>query len=215
MDSYKTPLGEIKITVIGHASLLIEWQGRNIYFDPYSEAGDFTGRPEADLILITHNHYDHYDEKAYSCVATEKTLFLVASDVPLVNDRYVLLKNGETYNYEGIIIEAVPAYNINRRNEQGQLFHPKGVGNGYILNFDGYRLYIAGDTEPIPEMRRLPSIDIAFLPKNLPYTMTDEEFLQVANQIRPKYLYPIHYFELDEAKLFRHLDTGITLVTNK
>lgn len=215
MDSYKTPLGEIRITVIGHASLLIEWNGKNIYSDPYSEAGDFSGRPKADLILITHGHYDHYDETAYSKIVTDKTKFIVSIDVPDTDERYKVLKNGESYNYEGVMIEAVPAYNINRRNENGELFHPNGVGNGYILNFDGYRLYIAGDTEPIPEMKRLPAIDIAFLPKNLPYTMTDEEFIQLANQIRPKYLYPIHYFELDEAKLFRHLDTGITMVLTK
>lgn len=215
MDSYKTPLGNIRITVIGHASLLIEWNGKNIYSDPYSEAGEFSGRPKADLVLITHSHYDHYDETAYSKIVTGDTVFIVSSDVPKADDRYNVLKNGESYNYEGVMIEAVPAYNINRRNEQGELFHPSGAGNGYILNFDGYRLYIAGDTEPVPEMKRLPAIDIAFLPKNLPYTMTDEEFIQLANQIRPKYLYPIHYFELDEAKLFRHLDTGITMVLTK
>ena len=112
------------------------------------------------------------------------------------------------------MIHAVPAYNVNRRNDAGELFHPKGVGNGYILDFGGFRLYIAGDTEPISEMRHVTNIDIAFLPKNLPYTMTDEEFVQVANTIRPKYLYPIHYFEIDVAKLIGMLDTGITMIVN-
>lgn len=214
MDSYKTPLGEIKITVIGHASLLVEWNGKYIYSDPYSEAGDFSGREKADLIIITHNHYDHYDESAWSKIVTDKTLFVVSQDVGKVSDRYVVLKNGESYNYEGLMIHAVHAYNVNRRNDAGELFHPRGVGNGYVLDFGGFRLYIAGDTEPIPEMRHVTNIDIAFLPKNLPYTMTDEEFVQVANTIRPKYLYPIHYFELDVAKLIGMLDTGITMIVN-
>lgn len=214
MDSYKTPLGIIEIKVLGHASLMIKWGEKYIYSDPYSEVRDFAGLPEADLILITHSHYDHYDEKAFSCIATDKTVFVVAGDVSVANERYVRLQNGDSYEYDGVEIYAVPSYNINRRNEQGELFHPKGVGNGYLLDFEGFRLYIAGDTEPIPEMRKLPALDIAFLPKNLPYTMTDEEFVQLANSLKPKYLYPIHYFELDAEKLAAMIDGGIKMMTD-
>lgn len=214
MDTYSTPLGKIGITVIGHASLLIEWDGRHIYSDPYAEAGDFSGRAKADLILITHNHYDHYDEKAFSCIATPDTAFVVSRDTGRVDGRYTVLENGGSWNYDGVMIYAVPAYNVNRRNGEGNLFHPKGEGNGYILDFAGFRLYIAGDTEPIPEMRDITGVDVAFLPKNLPFTMTDEEFAEAANIIRPKYLYPIHYFELDAAKLSGMLDEGITMMTN-
>lgn len=212
MDSYKTPLGDIRIEVIGHASLHMEWNGKQIYSDPYSEVSDFKGMPSADLVLITHNHYDHYDLKALENILTPESLLIVSQDVGKRDDRYTVLKNGDTTTYEGMTVRAVPAYNINRRNEQGELFHPKGVGNGYILNFGGYKVYIAGDTEQVPEMKRISGIEIAFLPKNLPYTMTDEEFVKLANLIKPKYLYPIHFFELDVAGLVRHLDTGITMM---
>lgn len=215
MDSYRTPVGDIEVEVFGHASLMIKWGEKYIYSDPYSEVRDFAGLPEADLILITHNHYDHYDEKAYSRIATDKTVFVVAGDVPVANENYVQLHNGDSYDYGKLVIRAVPSYNINRRNEQGQHFHPKGVGNGYLLDFGGFILYIAGDTEPIPEMRELPSMDIAFLPKNLPYTMTDGEFVQLANTLRPKYLYPIHYFELDAEKLSAGIDSGIKTIFKK
>lgn len=212
MDNYNTPLGVINITYIGHASLMIEWKGKHLYFDPYSDAGSFKHRPAADMIFITHNHSDHYDQTAYSLIETKDTIFIVSDNVGKVNQNYIVLKNNESYTYEGLQISAVPAYNINHRNNAGALFHPCGVGNGYVLDFGGFRLYIAGDTELIPEMKNLSDIDIAFLPKNLPYTMSDEEFITAANRIHPKYLYPIHFFELKTANLLPQLDGGITLI---
>lgn len=213
MDNYKTPLGEIKIKVFGHASLLIVWDNKNIYVDPYSEVTDYKGMDKADVILITHSHYDHYDKKAFSEIEKKETLFIVSGDVGQAAPNYVVLGNNEYYKYGELSIQAVPSYNILRRNEQGDHFHPKGVGNGYILDFNGFRLYILGDTEQIPEMKYINNIDIAFIPKNLPYTMTDEEFVELANILKPRILYPIHYFELDTAKLHKDLDLGITLIT--
>ncbi len=216
MDNYKTPLGEIQVTFIGHASVMIRWNGRIIYTDPYSEIADYHGRPKADLILITHAHYDHYDAEALSEIEKPSTIFVVSKNIGKKDKRYRVLLNGESTDFEGIHISAVPSYNINRRNDHGDLFHPKGEGNGYILDFNGFKLFFAGDTEPVAEMKYVTNIDIAFLPKNLPYTMTDEEFVSLANAIRPTYLYPIHFFELDTSSLLRHLDTGITLIdTNK
>lgn len=212
MDTYKTPLGELKIKVFGHASLFFQFNGKNIYVDPYSEVVDYAGMAPADLILITHSHYDHYDESAFSKIETPDTVFVVSKDVGAKDPRYVVMNNNETYMYGDIQIDSVPSYNINRRNEEGNLFHPQGLGNGYILDFDGFKVYIAGDTEPIPEMKFLPELNIAFLPKNLPYTMTNDEFVELANEIRPKVLYPIHFFELDFADLVRRIDTGITIV---
>ena len=215
MNSYTTPLGEVRIGWMGHASLILEWNGKVIYSDPYSEVADYAGKPAADLILITHNHYDHYDPAAFCHVETPATKFVVSQNVGVVDARYQVLENGESTEWEGIRIAAVPSYNIERRNEEGNHFHPQGVGNGYVLDFGGFTLYIAGDTEPVPEMEALPALDVALLPKNLPYTMTDEEFIGLSNRLQPKYLYPIHFFELDYDALRAAIDSKIQLVNPK
>ena len=205
-------MGDLRVEVLGHASVRIDIDGRHIYVDPYSEVCSFKGMAPADLILITHNHYDHYDEKAFSEIETPDTDFIVSENVGAVDGRYTVLANDQFCTWEGIEIAAVESYNVNRRNPSGELFHPRGVGNGYVLDFDGFKVYLAGDTEPIPEMQDLPKIDLAFLPKNLPYTMTDEEFVKAANLIKPKYLYAYHYFEIDVPKLKKELDPMIELL---
>lgn len=205
-------MGELRVEVFGHASVRFNIQGKVIYVDPYSQVHDYKGDTPADLILVTHNHYDHYDPKAYKEIETPLTTWIVSQNVGRVDDRYTVLANDEICSWQGISICAVEAYNVNRRNPQGELFHPRGVGNGYVLDFDGFKVYLAGDTEPIPEMQDLPKIDLAFLPKNLPYTMTDEEFVKAANLIKPKYLYCYHYFEIDIPKLKKELDPAIELL---
>lgn len=212
MKTFQTPMGELRVEVFGHASVLFEMAGKRIYADPYSEVCDFAGKAPADLILITHNHYDHYDQKAFGPISTPQTAFIVSQNVGHVDGRYTVLANDEFCYWEDIGIFAVESYNINRRNPQGELFHPRGVGNGYVLDFDGFKVYLAGDTEPIPEMQDLPRIDLAFLPKNLPYTMTDEEFIKAANLLKPKFLYAYHYFEIDVPKLRKELDPAIELL---
>lgn len=205
-------MGELRVEVFGHASVRFNIQGKVIYVDPYSQVHDYKGDTPADLILVTHNHYDHFDPKAYKEIETPLTTWIVSQNVGRVDDRYTVLANDEICSWQGISICAVEAYNVNRRNPQGDLFHPRGVGNGYVLDFDGFKVYLAGDTEPIPEMQDLPKIDLAFLPKNLPYTMTDEEFVKAANLIKPKYLYCYHYFEIDVPKLKKELDPAIELL---
>lgn len=205
-------MGELRVEVFGHASVRFNIQGKIIYVDPYSQVHDYKGDTPADLILVTHNHYDHFDPKAYKEIETPLTTWIVSQNVGRVDDRYTVLANDEICSWQGISICAVEAYNVNRRNPQGELFHPRGVGNGYVLDFDGFKVYLAGDTEPIPEMQDLPKIDLAFLPKNLPYTMTDEEFVKAANLIKPKYLYCYHYFEIDVPKLKKELDPAIELL---
>ncbi|MCK9626472.1 MAG: MBL fold metallo-hydrolase [Bacteroidales bacterium] len=212
MNSYKTPIGDLQVEVFGHSSVLFRLENKRIYLDPYSDVCSFVGKEPADLILITHNHYDHYDKKAFSNIQTSKTIFIVSEDVPKVDNRYIVLRNEEACEYEGIHFKAVPSYNIKKRRADGSLFHPRGLGNGYIMDFGGYKIYIAGDTEFIPEMRNISNIEIAFLPKDLPYTMSDEEFIMAANIIKPRYLYPYHYFDLDVTKLKKFLDLGITLI---
>lgn len=131
----------------------------------------------------------------------------------------ITLRNGESVICSGIKISAVPAYNIERKRDNGKPFHLKGEGNGYILDMQGFEFYIAGDTEIIPEMDQLKpetqrfqgGLDVAFLPKNLPYTLSDDEFIKLANMIRPKNLFPIHYFDIDIEKLREGIDTGICL----
>ncbi len=131
----------------------------------------------------------------------------------------ITLLNGESARVAGIGIRAVPAYNIKQLRDNGNPFHIKGEGNGYILDMQGFEFYIAGDTEFIPEMKDIAAgasegIDVAFLPKNLPYTMSDKEFIIAANTIRPKFLFPIHYFELDPKVLREGVDTGICIYVN-
>ena len=130
------------------------------------------------------------------------------------NSTVHVLYNGDEIRTKGIDISAVPAYNIIRKRENGNPYHIKGEGNGYILNFGGFKIYIAGDTELIPEMEYIKFPDMAFLPKNLPYTMSDEEFLEASNRIRPKNLFPYHYFEIDAKHLMRGLMPGICLYVN-
>jgi L-ascorbate metabolism protein UlaG (beta-lactamase superfamily) len=112
-----------------------------------------------------------------------------------------VMHNGDSKIFEGIAVAAVPAYNLVHKRENGQPYHPKGEGNGYVLTFGAKRIYIAGDTENIPEMSRLKGIDIAFLPMNLPYTMTPEMAATAARSFHPKVLYPYHYGETDPSRL--------------
>ncbi len=212
MNTFKTPLGDVEVTVIGHGSMLLKWNEKNIYVDPYSEVADYSIFPKADLVVVTHNHYDHYDPKANVLVDKEETTYVVSSDVPSEDMRFKVLGNNESCEWEGVKIFAVPAYNIERRNEDGNHFHPKGVGNGYVLDFGGYRFYFAGDTEGIDEMRGLEDVKVAFLPKNLPYTMSDDEFIDAAHKFMPENLYPIHFFELDLQALREKLDSKINLI---
>ncbi|MFA6980779.1 MAG: MBL fold metallo-hydrolase [Ignavibacteriaceae bacterium] len=191
-DVIKTSAGDLKITFVGHASLIFEFNKRIIYVDPVSKYADYSKLPKADLILITHEHGDHLDSKAIELIKKDGTkLFCNESSFPTVAGGSVL-KNGETASYKGIKILAVPAYNIVNKRENGELFHPEGIGNGYVLTFANVKVYIAGDTENIPEMRNLRNIDIAFLPMNLPYTMTPVMVADAVKMFNPKILYPYH-----------------------
>lgn len=209
-DKYKTGAGEIEITVIGHGSLMFGYKGKVIYVDPYSKAGDYSQLPRADLILITHGHYDHYDPAALALIMGPDTEFITNPSVEeqLNNlpaspgDKAVtVLRNGDKTTWNGIAITAVPAYNIVHMRAPGEPYHPKGDGNGYLLEVGGLRIYIAGDAELIPEMEHLGAIDIAFVPKNLPYTMSDQMFIEAVRTIKPRIVYPYHYSGIDPAAL--------------
>ncbi len=200
-DTIQTPAGDLVIQFLGHSSLILFWADKILHVDPVSGEADYKKLPKADVILITHGHGDHMDLKAVDLIRTPATIIVGNGEVGRQIPGALVMKNGDQQTVEGLQMEAVPAYNLQHMRAPGKPFHPKGIGNGYIVAFGGLRLYIAGDTENIPEMRRLQNIDIAFLPMNLPYTMTPEMVADAARMFRPKVLYPYHQGETDTAKL--------------
>ena len=200
-DTFKTSSGDLTITFIGHGSILFEFKGKNIYVDPFSRLSDYALLPKADLILITHEHRDHLDPAAIEKIRAAKTQIILTEIGAKQLGSGTVMRNGDKKTVEGLEIEAVPAYNLVHKRETGEPFHPRGNGNGYIIVFGDKRVYVAGDTENIPEMKTFKNIDIAFLPMNLPYTMTPEMTAEAAKMVMPKVLYPYHYGETDPAKL--------------
>ncbi len=197
-DNLHTSGGELTMYFIGHGSLLFDYAGKKIYVDPWSKLADYSAFPKADLILITHQHRDHLDPKAIDDVTREDTKLVETQTVFDELNKGMVMKNGDQISVDGITIEAVPAYNTTEGRDK---FHPKGRDNGYILTFGDKRVYVAGDTEDIPEMDTLKDIEIAFLPMNQPYTMTPEQVAHAARMIEPAILYPYHYGDTDVSKL--------------
>jgi L-ascorbate metabolism protein UlaG (beta-lactamase superfamily) len=200
-DTIATSRGNIEVIFIGHGSLLLTWNGKTVYIDPFSGVADYGTLPKADLILITHQHPDHLDQLAIAKIKTLKTVFVLTAKCAETLKEGKILKNGDADEVLGIRIEAVPAYNLVHKRPEGGPFHPKGEGNGYVLTFGTTRIYIAGDTENTPEMKSLKDIDVAFLPMNLPYTMTPEMVADAVRAFRPKVLYPYHFGETDPSIL--------------
>jgi len=190
-DIIKTSAGDLKITFVGHGTLMFEFKNTVTHVDPVGRYADYSKLPKADLILITHQHGDHLDPKAIEAIKKDDTkLFCNEASLTTASGGSVL-KNGETTSYKEMKIEAVPAYNIVSKRDNGEPFHPKGMGNGYVITF--VKVYIAGDTENVPEMKNLKGIDLAFLPMNLPYTMTPAMVADAVKMFNPKILYPYHY----------------------
>jgi L-ascorbate metabolism protein UlaG (beta-lactamase superfamily) len=200
-DNFTTSDGDLKITFLGHGTLMFTFQGKIIHVDPFGEMADYTKMPKADIILLTHEHRDHLDPKALGILRTEKTVVVLNQTCAEQIEGGIVMNNGDVKIIEGLKIEAVPAYNIVHKREGGQPFHPKGIGNGYVITFGDKRVYVAGDTENIPEMKKLKDVDIAFLPMNLPFTMTPEMVADAAKAFKPKILYPYHYSKTDPSNL--------------
>lgn len=196
-DVFKTKSGkEVKFTCIKHASIQIEYDGRYFYFDPVTGVKpetDYTTFPKANYIFITHEHPDHFDRLALTQLTSSRTVAYANKNVAALYSHACGLKNGDSISItRDVQLQAVPAYNTTADRQQ---YHPKGRGNGYILTIDGLRIYVAGDTEDIPEMADIHDIDIAFLPCNQPYTMTPEQLVRAAKVIKPRVLFPYHYSE--------------------
>jgi len=203
-DIIKTNNGNLIITFIGHGSLMFEYSGLIIHVDPVMGEADYEKLPDADMILVTHEHGDHFDLAAVKNILKDDCpVIMTQSCLDNLKDfkQAVVMKNGDIKTIKSIPIEAVPAYNIQHKRPGGEPFHPKGQGNGYILTMGGIRVLVAGDTENTPEIKGLKNIDIAFLPMNLPYTMTPEMVADAARSFRPKILYPYHYGDTNTAKL--------------
>lgn len=203
---FSTKAGPLKLTAIRHASFMLEAGGKAVHADPWSQ-GDYSGLPKADLLLITDSHGDHFDLKAIELVRRPDTIIIAP---PAVAEKLAgarVLRNGESTDAAGFHIEAIPMYNLKRGPAAGQVYHPKGRGNGYVISWGGFRLYVAGDTEVTPEMRALKNIDAALICMNLPYTMPPEEAAEGVRAFRPKVAIPYHYRGSD-LQVFQEALTG-------
>jgi L-ascorbate metabolism protein UlaG (beta-lactamase superfamily) len=203
-DTFETPAGAITVQPVRHASLMLRLGNYTIYADPVWGAERYKDLPKPDLILLTHEHSDHLDAETLNGIVGPGTRIIgakVAIDA-LEGDlaaRAEVIAQGQTKEVNGIFITAIPAHNLTPDRLK---YHPQGNGNGYILAFGGKRIYISGDTEDTEEMRGLTDIDIAFLPMNLPYTMTGQQAADAARAFHPRIVYPFHYINGEENKIF-------------
>lgn len=200
-DTIETAQGALEITFIGHGTLMFRLGDKVIHVDPWSRLGDYAKMPEADLILLTHHHTDHLDPAALREIRTDSTVIVLTPVCSRSVEGGVVMENGDVTELLGIEVRAVPAYNLVHARASGEPFHPKGEGNGYVLTIGDTRVYIAGDTENTPEMKALEDVDVAFLPVNLPYTMSVEMVLDAVRAFKPAILYPYHYGDTDMAGL--------------
>lgn len=208
IDKFETNTGELAINLVKHASLFFEYDGKIIHIDPVNQMGAYKNYPKADLILITHHHGDHFDLNAINLLKKENTKIILTQKCDEINENLsdiIVMKNGDALEINKLEIKAIPAYNIVNKRETGEPFHPKGEGNAYIITFGDKKVLIGGDTENISEIKSLKEIDIAFLPMNLPYTMTPEMVTDAARAFRPRVLYPYHYGKTDTSKLIELL----------
>lgn len=193
VDDIPTSAGVVRMHFIGHGSLMFEINNYVIHIDPVKSSGNYTGIPKADLILVTHEHSDHLDTKLIEELRKPETILFTSKASSSSVAGAVSMEPGDIMRAGDITVEAVHAYNIVHERSKGMPFHPKGSGLGFILDIGDKRFYVAGDTENIPEMKSLKDIDIAFLPMNLPYTMSPEMVADAAKAFRPAVLYPYHY----------------------
>jgi len=198
-QQFPTASGPVTITPIYHAAAMIQAGNDRIYIDPASPAR-IDGLPPGDLILITDIHGDHMDKADVKALSKADTAIIAPAAVQKTITAAKVLSNGQSTMWHAWKITAVPMYNIKHMQPSGEPYHPKGRGNGYILTYGGKNFYFAGDTEGTPEMRALKNIDVAFIPMNLPYTMTPEEAADAVRVFHPRVAIPYHYKGQDITK---------------
>lgn len=208
-DRVETDEGELVIHPILHGTVIFEWNGQTVYVDPWGQANLYDGKPAPDVILITHPHGDHLSPETLASLDTENASFYAPQAVvDQMPEKYLaqttVIANGETMEYEGISIRAVPMYNLPEEDAR----HAKGWGNGYVLTMGGKDVYISGDTEGIPEMRNLEGIDIAFVCMNLPYTMDINQASDAVLDFEPAIVYPYHHRGQDIQEFKKLVDAG-------
>ena len=213
-----------EIKRIAHAFIMIKTDDKTIYIDPYftdsmpEKIKEFYQNPEkADLLLITHEHHDHCDPSTFENMITEDTKIVAPENCrSKINRNFTAVKVGDTTSYEGIRIEVVPAYNIKRKRDSGEPFHPKGEGVGYMITIKDKTIYHPGDTENIPEMKDIDDVDIAFLPIDGTYTMDIDEAVEAAKVIGPNTIIPIHERDANPAefkdKVENETDTEVLIL---
>lgn len=194
-DTFQGGTGKITVHPIYHASFVMQVPGMVIYNDPVGQAAAYAHLPPPDLILLTHHHSDHYVPKTLKALLAKGTQILanptVYNKLPKKLKAVAsVIGNGQEARFGNVKIEAIPAYNNTGARKK---YHPKGRDNGYIVNVDGLRIYSAGDTEDVPEMRALKDIDVAFLPMVLPYTMDAKQAVSAVEAFKPRFVYPYHY----------------------
>ena len=214
VETFNTPGGkQVAVTLVKHGSLAIAYDGLTIQVDPVSGLGkptDYAAEfPKADFIFVTHEHGDHYDPTALDALTGEKTRFITNARCAELRGSGEVMRNGDAITLrDDIKVDAVPAYNYSEGRTQ---FHPKDRDNGYVFTIDGLRIYVAGDTEDIPEMAAIKDVDIAFFPVNQPYTMTVDQCVAAAKVVQPKVLIPYHFSQTDLGTLPEQLP-GITVL---
>ena len=213
VDIFKTDSGkEVYVHALAHATMYIEYDSLTIYIDPVSRMGGkeflYLEMPRADFVFVTHEHGDHFDRNALANM-TAAQLITNARCAEMLGYGTVMANGDSMELRDDIKVEAVPAYNCSEGREQ---FHPKGRDNGFILTLDGLRIYIAGDTEDIPELADVKDIDVAYFPCNLPYTMTPDQLVNAVNIVKPKVVFPYHFSNTDVSVLPARLpDTDVRI----
>ncbi len=192
-DTLTAPTGDVIITFIGHGSLLLQWNDKNIYIDPSSRKADLYKFPKADMLFVTHHHNDHCDPSALKALTKDKTKTFMSAIAHEKWHQGMVLYPEQQVSIDGVGITTVAAYNLVNKNEDGQPYHREGECNSYVLTLGTLRILIGGDTENTPEMKELKNIDAAFLPMKLPYTMNPEMVVDAVKAFKPTILYPYHY----------------------